>query len=87
LRFDLLFDVGLGDGVGEIFFCFGELSGDGVGVDFFFRCLRLGVGDGCKTFLIFVPSDSWAASAARVVPNAIATIRKQRNSLWQAIKL
>jgi len=87
LRFDLLFDVGLGDGVGEIFFCFGELSGAGVGVVFFFRCLRLGVGDGCKTFLIFVPSDSWAASAARVVPNAIATIRKQRNSLWQAIKL
>ena len=58
LRLDLLLDVGLGDGVGEAFFCFGELSGAGVGVDFFFRCLRLGVGDGSKTFLIFVPKDS-----------------------------
>ena len=58
LRFDLLFDVGLGDAIGEVFFCFGELSGAGVGVDFFFRCLRLGVGDGSKTFLIFVFKDS-----------------------------
>jgi hypothetical protein len=80
LRFDLLL-VGPGDGVGEAFFCLGEASGDGVGVAFFFRCLRLGVGDGSKTLLIFVPSDSSAASAARVVPNAIATIRKQRNSV------
>src|SRR5690242_9087139 len=62
LRFDLLFGVGLG--VGEAFFCFGEVSGDGVGVAFFLRCLRVGVGDGSKTFLIFVPSDSSAASAA-----------------------
>jgi hypothetical protein len=70
LRFDLLFDVELGDAVGEVFFCCGELSGAGppaslcealragVGVDFFFRCLRLGVGDGSKLFLIFVPKDS-----------------------------
>jgi hypothetical protein len=79
-RFDLLF--GVGDGVGEAFFGLGDVSGDGVGVAFFFRCLRLGVGDGSKAFLIFVPNDSCAASAARVVPNAIATIRRQRNSVW-----
>ena len=84
---DLLLGVAVGDGLGEAFFFLGVVSGDGVGVDFFFRCLRLGVGDGSKTFLIFVPSDSSAASAARAVPNVIATIRKQRNSVWQAIKL
>ena len=70
LRFDLLFGVAVGssaspcealwagDGVGEVFFRFGEASGDGVGVGFFFRCLRVGVGDGSKAFLIFVPNDS-----------------------------
>ena len=75
LRFDLLFGDGLGDGVGEAFFCFGEVSGDGVGVAFFFRCLRAGVGDGAKTFFIFVPSDSSAASAAQTAPNSIAKIK------------
>jgi hypothetical protein len=75
LRFDLLFAVAVGDGLGEAFFCFGELSGAGVGVDFFFRCLRLGVGDGSKTFLIFVPSDSSAGRAASMAPNKITRIR------------
>ena len=58
LRFDLLLGVAVGDGLVEAFFRFGEASGDGVGVAFFFRCLRVGVGDGSKAFLIFVPSDS-----------------------------
>ena len=75
MRFDLLFGVGDGDGLGEAFFGFGEVSGDGVGVAFFFRCLRVGVGDGSKTFLIFVPSDSWAALAAYGALNRIAIIR------------
>ena len=75
LRFDLLFGVGLGEGVGEAFFCFGEVSGAGVGVAFFLRCLRVGVGDGTKTFLIFVPSDSSAGRAASMAPNKITRIR------------
>jgi hypothetical protein len=55
--------VGLGDGVGEALFGFGEAVGNGVGVAFFLRCLRdeLGVGSGSKAFLIFVPNDSSAA--------------------------
>lgn len=75
MRFDLLFGVAVGDGLGEAFFRFGEVSGDGVGVGFFFRCLRLGVGDGSKTFLIFVPSDSWTEGAASTAPNNITRIR------------
>ena len=75
MRFDFVFGVGLGDGVGEAFFCFGEVSGDGVGVAFFFRCLRIGVGAGSETFLIFVPNDSSAASAAQSTPNSIAKIK------------
>jgi hypothetical protein len=75
LRFDLLLGVAVGDGLGEAFFRFGEVSGDGVGVGFFFRCLRVGVGDGSKTFLIFVPSDSWAEGAASIPPNKITRIR------------
>src|SRR5207249_11745740 len=87
LRFDLLFGVGppaslcealragLGVGVGEAFFCFRSAGGDGVGVAFFLRCLRIGVGDGSKTFLIFAPSDSSAASAAPSAPNNIAKIK------------
>lgn len=57
-RFDLLLGDGVGEGLGEAFFRFGELSGGGVGVAFFFLCLRLGVGEGPKAFLIFVPNDS-----------------------------
>ena len=75
LRFDLLLGVAVGDGLGEAFFRFGEVSGDGVGVGFFFRCLRVGVGDGSKAFLIFVPSDSSAARVAYGTPNRIAIIR------------
>jgi hypothetical protein len=58
--------VGLGDGVGETFLCFGEFVGDGLGVGFFvegFRCLR-GTGVGlARIFLIFVPNDSSAEFA------------------------
>jgi hypothetical protein len=84
LRFDLLFGVALGDGLGEAFFCFGEVDGDGVGVAFFVRCLRLGVGDGSKTFLIFVPNDSSAASAAEAA-NKSAPTKKQRIIVLRAI--
>ena len=83
LRFDFVSGVGLADGAGEIFF-FGEEVGDGLGVDFpvaRFRCFRAGVGVGVasKTFLIFVPNDSSAASGAAVVPAKIATVRKSRS--------
>ncbi len=84
LRFDLLFGVGLGEGVGDALFCFGEVSGDGVGVAFFLRCLRVGVGAGSKTFLIFVPNDSSAASAAEA-PNKSAPSKKQRIIVLRAI--
>ena len=87
LRFDLLFGIGLGDGLGEAFFCFGEASGDGVGVAFFFRCLRVGVGAGSKTFLIFVPSDSSAASTAHSAPNNIAKIKSHFISSVLAIAM
>ena len=83
LCFDFLFGVGLGEGVGEIFFCLGEVVGDGVGVVLLaerFRCLRVGagVGVGAKTFLIFVPIDSSAASAMRTALNNITTIKNAR---------
>ena len=76
--------VAVGDGVGEAFLGFGEAVGDGLGVDFpvaRFRCFRAGVGVGVasKTFLIFVPNDSSAASGAAVVPAKIATVRKSRS--------
>jgi hypothetical protein len=91
LRFDFVFDIGLGDGVGEAFFCFGEAVGDGVGVAFFderFRCLRLGVGvGGSKAFLIFVPKDSSAVSAAWIVPNRIARIRSHFMSSVPAVAM
>src|SRR5207248_10394677 len=83
-RFDFVAGVGLGDGVGDVFFRLGEALGDGVGVDFFvprLRCFRVGVGVGVasRSFLIFVPKDSSAASGATIVPKKIATIRKTRN--------
>jgi len=82
--FDFVAGVGLGDGVGDVFFRLGEALGDGVGVDFFvtrLRCFRVGVGVGVasRSFLIFVPKDSSAASGATIVPKKIATIRKTRN--------
>jgi hypothetical protein len=79
LRFDFGVVARLGDGVGEIFFCFGEAEGDGLGVVFFadrFRCLcvGVGVGVGSKIFLIVLPNGSSAASATGTVPpNKIAT--------------
>ena len=86
LRFRFVSGVGLGDGVGEVFFRFGEAVGNGLGVDFLaecFRCFRAGVGVGVasKTFLIFAPNDSSAASAAPTVPNNIATIKNARSSI------
>jgi hypothetical protein len=92
LRFDLDFGVGLGDGVGEIFLCRGEVVGDGLGVVFFaerFRCLRVGagVGVGARIFLIFVPNDSSAAFAAWSVPNEIVAIRSPRNIGWEIAKI
>ena len=85
MRFDLFF--GVGDGVGEAFFDFGEAVGVGVGVVFFFRCLRdeLGVGSGSKAFLIFVPDDSWTGYAARRAPNAIATAKNHLITVLNAI--
>ena len=85
-RFDLVFGIALGEGVGEIFF-FGEAVGDGLGVDFFgFRCFRVGLGVGVasKTFLIFVPKDSSAASASRTEANNVATIKNTRSSILVA---
>ena len=71
LRFDFVFGVAVGDGVGETFLCFGEAVGDGLGVGFFverFRCLRGGGVGVAKIFLIFVPNDSSAAFVASVTP-------------------
>ncbi len=93
------FSAGLGDGVsvaagdsvgvgvGDVFLRFDLLLvglGDGVGEAFFFRCLRVGVGAGSKTFLIFVPNDSSAASAAEA-PNKSAPSKKQRIIVLRAI--
>ena len=82
-RFDFVSGVGLADGAGEIFF-FGEAVGEGLGVVLVverLRCFRdgVGVGVGPRNFLIFVPSDSSAASGAAIVPNKIATMIKSRS--------
>jgi hypothetical protein len=82
-RFDFVSGVGLADGDGEIFF-FGEALGEGLGVVFVVerrRCFRdgVGVGVGPRSFFIFVPNDSSAASGAAIVPNKIATMRKSRS--------
>jgi len=81
LRFDFAFGVGVGDGVGEIFFRFGEAVGDGLGVVFFaerFRCLRVGagVGVGARIFLIFVPNDSSAAPGVTIAPKQIVASKR-----------
>jgi hypothetical protein len=91
LRFRFVSGVGLGDGVGEVSFRFCEAVGDGLGVDSFaerFRCFRVGVGVGVasKIFLIFVPNDSSAASAAPTVPNNIATIRNVRSIILEVME-
>ena len=78
LRFDFVFGVAVGDGVGETFLCFGEAVGDGLGVGFVvdrFRCLRGGGVGVAKIFLIFVPNDSSALFAPWTAPNKIAAIR------------
>ncbi len=82
-RFDFVSAVGLADGDGEILF-FGEALGDGLGVVFVverFRCFRdgVGVGVGPRSFFIFAPNDSSAASGAAIAPNTIATMRKSRS--------
>src|SRR5207237_2782379 len=82
-RFDFVAGVRLGDGVGDVFFRLGEALGDGVGIDFFvprLRCFRVGVGVGVasRSFLIFVPSDSSAASGTTTVPRRMAAIIKTR---------
>jgi hypothetical protein len=85
----LLFGVGVGEGVGEAFFRLGEVVGDGAGVGFFFElflCLRTGVGDGAKTFLIFVPSDSSAAGAVEA-PDKSPRSNKQRIIVLMSIDI
>ena len=81
LRFDFVLGVGLGDGVGDIFFRFGEAVGDGLGVAFLadrFRCLRVGagVGVGARIFLIFVPNDSSAAPGVTIAPKQIVASKR-----------
>ena len=75
LRFDFVFGVAVGDGVGDVFLCFGEAVGDAFLVECF-RCLGVGagVGVGSKIFLIFVPNDSSDALIAWTVLSNIATI-------------
>ena len=89
MRFDLDFGVGLGDGVGEIFLCLGEVVGDGLGVVFFaerFRCLRVGagVGVGARIFLIFVPNEFSAVFAESIAPNNSAMINGSPTNLKAA---
>ena len=77
--------VGLGDGVGEIFF-FGEAVGDGLGVDFLaarFRCFRAGVGVGVasRNLFTFVPNDSSALPEGTIDPKQIAVIKKLRRNI------
>ena len=89
LRLDLLFGVGLGDGVGEVFFAFGEAVGVGVGVAFLaerLRCLRDGVGVGVvvRNFLIFVPNGSSALLGATFIPKQIAAMRRLRKTMLVA---
>ena len=83
LRFDFVFGVGRGDGVGEIFLCLGEAVGDGVGVAFSaervlcFRCGE-GVGVGARIFLIVVPNDCSPAPGVTIMPKQIVASRKIR---------
>jgi len=88
LRFDFVFGVAVGDGVGETFLCFGEAVGDGLGVAFFverFRCLRGGGVGVAKIFLIFVPNDSSAAFVASVTPKNSAESKSSPTNLRPAM--
>jgi len=81
LRFDFVLGVGLGDGVGEIFFRLGEAVGDGLGVAFLAErllCLRVGagVGVGARIFLIFVPNDSSAPPGVTIAPKQIVASKR-----------
>ena len=81
MRFDFVFGVAVGDGVGETFLCFGEAVGDGLGVGFFvelFRCLRGGGVGVAKIFLIFVPNDSSAVPGVPITPKQIVASRRIR---------
>ncbi len=75
--FDLVFSVGLGDGVGEVFLRLGEAVGDAFLVERF-RCLRVaaGVGVGARIFLIFVPNDSSAAPGVTIAPKQIVASKR-----------
>ena len=75
--FDLVFGVGLGDGVGEVFLRLGEAVGDAFLVESF-RCLRVGagVGVGARNFLIFVPNDSSAAPGVTIAPKQIVASKR-----------
>ena len=89
LRFRFVSGVELGDGVGEIFFRFGEAVGEGLGEDFLagrFRCFRVGVGVGVasKTFLIFVLNDSSALPEATFIPKQIAATKRLRKTILVA---
>jgi len=70
LRFDFVFGVAVGDGVGEVFVCLGEAVGDG-DVGFFverFLCFR-GAGVGvAKIFWIFVLNDCSAVLGVTITP-------------------
>ncbi len=92
LRLRFVSGVGVGDGVGEVFFRFAEAVGDGVGVDFLagrFRCFRVGVGVGVvvRNFLIFVPNDSSARLGAGAAPSNTAAINTIRNTVLELIEL
>src|SRR4029450_9575949 len=72
LCFDLVFGVGLGAGVGEVFLRLGEAVGDAFLVESF-RCLRVGagVGVGARNFLIFVPNNTSADPGVTRAANKI----------------
>ena len=88
LRFDFVFGVAVGDGVGETFLCFDEAVGDGLGVGFFvelFRCLRGGGVGVAKIFLIFVPNDSSAVLGVTIAANNSAKIKSGPTNLKAAM--
>src|SRR6266496_481663 len=67
--------VGVTLGVGVVVSSGGAVAdgdGDSLGAG-------VGVGVASRSFLIFVPKDSSAASGATIVPKKIAAIRKTRN--------